>query len=305
MLQIHQLMRDGQLSSFLLNYYSYPNDDGNSNAHSVAVSLMGALASAGAASGWTWRMGLVRAADGGEHEDHSWLEADGWAIDASRGTFVIYPAWMYRGRRSPKDVTSRDAAATVRWLRESGSSPEMAQAIEDALNKVAMVQVLDPSTAVVAAMPIQELSPGMMLKRVQGRDDLVWSAPSAADGPLRQDPLPATMRTRVRHIAKTLRDVDPMSASEWEVMFRSAPDLEHVVSAFECIAETYRRITTRLLVSSVARAEYYQALCVAPVSTREAFCNVIEVKAISKQQALMAADLFYSIWEARRGAKQA
>jgi hypothetical protein len=51
------------------------------------------LVMARASEGWNYVLGVVRA-PGGEIE-HSWLEYDGWAVDASKAQFLVTPASAY------------------------------------------------------------------------------------------------------------------------------------------------------------------------------------------------------------------
>ena len=54
---------------------------GGGNCHQVAGAIIVALIKTGNAKGWTWVKGYI---DYGEYGwQHSWLEYDGWAIDAS------------------------------------------------------------------------------------------------------------------------------------------------------------------------------------------------------------------------------
>jgi hypothetical protein len=86
---IKSLLRAGKLPNFV-RQWGRP-----ANCHTVAAALLGDLNAAGSSGGWIWcRAVCLRVGD------RSWLEARGWAFDASNARPVlVLPVHTYRQLR--------------------------------------------------------------------------------------------------------------------------------------------------------------------------------------------------------------
>lgn len=113
------MLSNGELRHFT-EAFGKPSRDGLGDCHEVALALMTDLVVAGRAAGWKWCEGLVTS----DPYEHSWLEFDGWAIDASNGRakggrVLIAPRAWYRSHQLAQRVTERDAKQTQRELERS------------------------------------------------------------------------------------------------------------------------------------------------------------------------------------------
>jgi hypothetical protein len=78
--------------------------DGLGDCHEIAMALMVDLVMARAAEGWSYVLGTIRGPAG--HIEHSWLEYDGWAVDAANAKCLVvrasaYPAVAVARRMTP------------------------------------------------------------------------------------------------------------------------------------------------------------------------------------------------------------
>jgi hypothetical protein len=99
--------------------FGAPSPDGLGDTHEIAIALMTDLHMAGAAGPWTYVYGRLATYNG--VMEHSWLEFDGWAVDASNGQCLIIPVALYREKGTPH--RTMDVAAFQRWM--SSGAPEV------------------------------------------------------------------------------------------------------------------------------------------------------------------------------------
>jgi len=92
------------------------------NCHNIAIGLMGDLMILDIANGWNWIKG--------KHHmwpvTHSWLEFDGWAVDAAATScdniieeckYILFADYKwYRRWRGQKVIKSRNSRQFRRWL---------------------------------------------------------------------------------------------------------------------------------------------------------------------------------------------
>lgn len=109
---LNNLQRDGALE-FFGEFHGQEQGD----CHTITCSIMTDLYESGAYDGWRWCRGFgYFNEDPSYHEfEHSWVEYDGWALEASNGQLVIRDAQTWRSRCKARDVVERDAEQTVRW----------------------------------------------------------------------------------------------------------------------------------------------------------------------------------------------
>jgi hypothetical protein len=88
-----------------------------SNCHNCCFALMLDLASAGEAKGWEWCEGVFSPSIIHSPQHHSWLECDGWAIEAmaSGQVFIMERAVYYSVRNAGANVIRRDVDATLAY----------------------------------------------------------------------------------------------------------------------------------------------------------------------------------------------
>ena len=87
------------------------------DCHAAAVALMVDLTLAGHATGWSWARGRQTLLKRKGTRDHSWLEAEGWAMDVGAGQRLLFMAMTdYRAWHKAHNVVLRDSDATAQWL---------------------------------------------------------------------------------------------------------------------------------------------------------------------------------------------
>jgi len=108
----------GKLPNFAARFRG-TRSDGLGNCHDVVLALLEDLLREGEAEGWEWLVGMVHFKNTGDIE-HSWLEFDGWALDASdsRGGMILFMEdHAYRKQYSARVSVARDAQESATWLR--------------------------------------------------------------------------------------------------------------------------------------------------------------------------------------------
>jgi hypothetical protein len=111
-------------------YEEPPEGEPNGNCHIVATHIMANLIATGRSKGWVWVKGRRKGArlDGSDFV-HSWLEFDGWAIDASNTpnipiedsavkTILIMDSKSYRKILKLKVTSRRNDKLTRRWINK-------------------------------------------------------------------------------------------------------------------------------------------------------------------------------------------
>jgi hypothetical protein len=111
---LRRLLTEDRLPTWIDAYRDVAADRTEGNCHDVALALMTDLVVAGQAAGWHWVRARVRNPSGVFF--HSWLEYDGWAVDAAIGKCLVADAQWYRRAFQARDVELRDADATRDWL---------------------------------------------------------------------------------------------------------------------------------------------------------------------------------------------
>lgn len=156
------------------------------------------------------------------------------------------------------------------------------------------VQVYDFHTKKVTSIPASELAPGMVEAEVTGVGR-VWIAASQIkdDGPYRHPPFTETTRQYLRQIKSSLDEVRPMTLEEWEDGFRRDVHAEREIAIWLHIASTYRRCTEDRAMSPEQRRDYFKVVVACSVSSRERVFEIIQLSAISREQALQAVEFFY------------
>jgi hypothetical protein len=95
--------------------------DGLGDCHDIAMALMTDLSLAGAAEGWAYVLGGLRTKNG--VIEHSWLEFDGWAVDAANGKCLVVPSSTYPAAKIVRRMPRDEFAA---WLAEGAPhTPEV------------------------------------------------------------------------------------------------------------------------------------------------------------------------------------
>lgn len=301
---LDKLVRDGRLSCFLNAFFKWPSADGLGNAHEVAMGLMIDLMMARQSDGWVWVRGDLKGRGPCRDYNHSWLEYQGWAVDAACGLVRIWPSWWYRSTEGARRLILRDAAQTREMLRSQGGGA-LIDAI-DARVPEAAVHVYDFATRRVATMPTNELAPGMALAKVQGVDGHVWvDMTQAKPGTNYFHPsFPPETRRQIAWIADVLKDVHPLSLHDWEDGFRRDLSADRQIFIHTCIAEAFKRFTEGGHMSVIQKRELYHAIVQATLSTREAFAAVVSVAAVSRTEAIQAGDLFWRVFNERNGVEK-
>jgi hypothetical protein len=102
----------GKVSGFVNAFNDYTSEAGN--CHDAAIALMVDLTVAGYSQGWTWVQARVSFGTIGDAFEHSWLEFDGWAVDAASGKCLVMDAGWFREKCRAGDYIH--AEATRAWL---------------------------------------------------------------------------------------------------------------------------------------------------------------------------------------------
>ena len=99
------------------------------DCHTIALALMADLIIARRAHSWNWLQGYEEDSNG-KKWDHSWLEYDGWAIDASNLRFekeneiniLVVESKLYREMKKFKRIGPiRDAKETRKYMERNRS----------------------------------------------------------------------------------------------------------------------------------------------------------------------------------------
>jgi hypothetical protein len=106
---IGSLLSAGQLPHFE-QVFGAPSRDGLGDCHEVAMALMVDLVTAGAAEGWMYVLGRIRRTC---EVEHSWLEYDGWVVDASNATCMVVPGSEYPAVAGARRMVPDDFKAWV------------------------------------------------------------------------------------------------------------------------------------------------------------------------------------------------
>ena len=119
---IQELLLAGELEEFAGSFGISRGD-----CHEITLTLVCDLAVAGKADGFYWVQGTGHF-DGNPDRppfDHSWLECDGWAIDAASGKLLFMDQQLYRDTAQACNIKRRDSEQTRKWvldMAESGST---------------------------------------------------------------------------------------------------------------------------------------------------------------------------------------
>lgn len=107
-----------------------PTGEPEGNCHEIAVTIMVDLIRTGNAKGWAWLEGYKSRESRDESDwEHSWLEYDGWAVDASHAhskkhkrdiPILIFDAQFYRKNLKLKITKQRNAKQTKKWIEKHG-----------------------------------------------------------------------------------------------------------------------------------------------------------------------------------------
>ena len=283
--EFEKQMRDGRLPRFIASFFDWPSEDGLGNAHEVSEALMLDIILARQSDGWRWIMGDVRNSHG--HMSHSWLEYKGWAIDASGGRVLIWPAWYYRATFDARKLTERDAVRVRAFWRKRGG--KLDQYVETALAP-RLVRVLDHSNDKLTEMLVTDLPPGMIQAQIEGIEGPVWVDEThlSFGAQYVHHAFPDAIRTEIKRIAGILKDVAPLSILAWEENFRRFQNAEERVSMFACLAEAYTRMTAGADLTSAQKLEYFRALVSGLNCDRDAFLRTFRVEAITRYEAIAA-----------------
>ena len=116
---IQELARAGELEAFARSFGKSLGD-----CHEVTLALMCDLTTAGKGDGFYWVQGTGNFSDDPDYPPfhHSWVECDGWAIDAARGKLLIMDQQLYRDRAQACDIKRRDSEQTRKWVFDKGKS---------------------------------------------------------------------------------------------------------------------------------------------------------------------------------------
>ncbi len=111
-----------------MTYKPLPGEE-TGNCHEVATALMSVLIMTRQSKGWVWVKGVKpQGKKDGSDWPHSWLEHDGWAIDASNNhaaiaeaeggglPILIYDASYYRKLYKLKVTSQRNSKQTWKWI---------------------------------------------------------------------------------------------------------------------------------------------------------------------------------------------
>jgi hypothetical protein len=112
---INELGSGGRLPTFMQELTA-PSPDGLGNCHHIALGLMTDLILADKADGWVWVEGQIRTNRSGWIA-HSWLEYDGWAIDAVEGGILFVRAASHLRMTNARNMTKRDSRQTCEWTK--------------------------------------------------------------------------------------------------------------------------------------------------------------------------------------------
>lgn len=102
-------------------------------SQNVAVAFMVDMIKQKKAKGWKWVKGLQKGAGGFVH---SWLECDGWAVDASdspvtpckkeKNAILVMDAGLYRKKAGLKVTSGRTGKQVTRWVaKHAPGTPEV------------------------------------------------------------------------------------------------------------------------------------------------------------------------------------
>jgi hypothetical protein len=113
----------GKLPCFC-EIYGQPSPDGFGDCAEISIALLTDVFRLNGARGWLLCEGDVRPK--GREYWHSWLEADGWVVDAASGKMLVMDARLYRDATRPVAVKRRTAREWLRevhsdWLPERGN----------------------------------------------------------------------------------------------------------------------------------------------------------------------------------------
>lgn len=102
----------GLLKTFMKVYTEHIPIGSEGNCHDVAFALMANLLMVGKARGWVWATGHVELLSG--RGMHSWLEFDGWAVDATANRCIIQRTDHYYARMKVSRVSYRNSRQSKR-----------------------------------------------------------------------------------------------------------------------------------------------------------------------------------------------
>jgi hypothetical protein len=299
---LDKLVRVGSAKCFLSGFFEWPSEDGLGNAHEVAEGLMLDLLVARQADGWVLVTGDIRVGNPPRYSSYSWLEYDGWVVEAAQGLVKIYKKEWFYGVFQPRRVVAKDARQMREEWKRRGAPELVAEMDKPAASGTAKVYDLDTKT--ITEMPVSELAPGMALAQVVGVEGPVWvDATKLTTGGtnLLHPPFPPEMRQETARIARILKEVDPRSAADMEESFRGELCPEKQIFIYGCIAEAYERFAAGNHLSLLQRSELYRAIIQATMSTKEAFLSTVTASSLSKAEIIQAGNLFWRLFDEKGG----
>jgi hypothetical protein len=156
------------------------------------------------------------------------------------------------------------------------------------------VQVYDLTTKKLSSIPASELAPGMIEAVVAGIG-LVWVAAANVQigGPYRHPPFTENIRQRLRRIKASLDEVFPKTLEAWEDGFRKDLYPRQEIAIWLHIASTYQRCTATRALTPQQRRDYFQVIMACSTGPREQVFEVVQLAAISRQEAERAVELYY------------
>lgn len=117
--KIRDLYDNGALPRFTVEYHNLEGEfDGLNNCRMVAIAFMTDVTLDGSAGGWSWCRGRCKRLNGTTFQ-HSWLEYDGCAVDATFGdgfSTLIINRSCYRKTRGVRSPKIRNAKQFRKWM---------------------------------------------------------------------------------------------------------------------------------------------------------------------------------------------
>jgi len=157
-----------------------------------------------------------------------------------------------------------------------------------------LVPCYDFATKTLTRIPKAELSPGMMLVRIQGQAELVYADSSQLKmGNYQHDSLPDDLVAEITTLATDLADVYPQTPVEWEDGFRRDQNPAREVAGWLHLSAILKVMTGRFSFNPEERKECFRVLVACFTGTRDTVRDRSDPKLLSPAQVDQVIAYFY------------
>ena len=154
-----------------------------------------------------------------------------------------------------------------------------------------IVEVIDLKTDSVSVVPSDQIGPGMIRIRHEGKN--YWADSSQIQrNEYQHNPFEGEMKSRIESIMNNLSEVYSLSYKEWEDGFRRDKDPINEIAIWEHIVSIYERFSKNVSNLSLKR-EIFSVVSTCSYSGSGQVLNQVTLEVLTKEQAKKIIHAYY------------